>query len=137
MLIILGFGFFTTRSYSQKCVQCTDSICIYGAIAFALEDYPKSLQYCNDAIKLNPNDFNARLTRGQVKARLGDYRGAILDFDKAIDICPEKWGGYYYRGVTKIALGEIDSTNSACLDLSKAGELGKMEAYDLIKKACH
>jgi hypothetical protein len=35
--------------------------------------------------------------------------------------------------MTKILLG---LTNSGCLDLSKAGELGYKEAYEMIKKYC-
>jgi|GEM_PF-1460855 len=37
-------------------------------------------------------------------------------------------------GVSKGSLGQLDS---ACLDFSKAGELGLGEAYDIIKEACN
>ena len=39
---------------------------------------------------------------------------------------------FYYRGLAKLMLKD----SGGCEDLSKAGELGKMEAYDAIKKYC-
>ena len=41
---------------------------------------------------------------------------------------------YYNRGLAKIQLGQKDS---GCLDLSKAGELGYVEAYEAIKQYCN
>jgi tetratricopeptide (TPR) repeat protein len=49
------------------------------------------------------------------KANLGDYRGAIQDFNRAIELDPEDTLAYYYRGLTKIQLGDKDG---GCLDLS-------------------
>jgi len=40
---------------------------------------------------------------------------------------------YHNRGFAKIKLGQKDS---GCQDLSKAGEMGDMDAYDLIKEHC-
>jgi hypothetical protein len=37
---------------------------------------------------------------------------------------------YLNRGIAKIGLGQIDS---GCLALSKAGELGYAEAYEVVK----
>ena len=58
---------------------------------------------------------------------------AINDFNKAIEINPNLVEPYYNRGNTKIRIDQIDS---GCLDLSKAGEMGYLDAYDLIKKYC-
>jgi hypothetical protein len=40
---------------------------------------------------------------------------------------------YLNRGIAKINLGQKDS---GCLDLSEAGEMGVLKAYDLIKECC-
>jgi tetratricopeptide (TPR) repeat protein len=71
--------------------------------------------------------------RGSAKLKLEDYRGAIADLSKAIEINPNYIGAYYGRGGAKYFLGD---KNGACLDWSKAGELGYGEAYDLIKQYC-
>jgi tetratricopeptide (TPR) repeat protein len=71
--------------------------------------------------------------RGGTKFNLGDYRGAIADYNKAIELDPERASAYFGRGYAKYILGDI---NGACLDLSKAGELGHGDAYDMIKRYC-
>jgi len=62
-----------------------------------------------------------------------DYSGAIADFNKAIGINPTYAEAYYQRGMAKIKSGQKDS---GCLDLNKAGQLGKAAAYLETKKYC-
>jgi tetratricopeptide (TPR) repeat protein len=68
------------------------------------------------------------------KANLEDDRGAIDDYSKAIELNPNDTMAYYNRGISKLILGQKDE---GCVDLSKAGELGYYEAYDMIKKFCN
>ncbi|MCH8014820.1 MAG: tetratricopeptide repeat protein, partial [Candidatus Dadabacteria bacterium] len=68
------------------------------------------------------------------KKNLGDHRGAIQDYNKAIQLNPNYALAYYNRGIVKIHLGQKDS---GCLDLSKAGEMGFFQAYDAIKQYCN
>jgi hypothetical protein len=42
-------------------------------------------------------------------------------------------GWYFMRAMIKIGLNKMDGV---CEDLSKAGELGYMQAYEEIKKYC-
>ena len=72
--------------------------------------------------------------KGIAKANLHDYKGAISDYNKAIEINSDYAEAYYNRGITKIYLGQKDS---GCLDLSKAGELGSSQSYEAIKKYCN
>jgi tetratricopeptide (TPR) repeat protein len=72
--------------------------------------------------------------RGISKHDLQDYRGAIADYSKAIELDPNDAGAYINRGVSKISLGQKDS---GCLDFSKAGELGAERAYEAIKELCN
>jgi len=67
------------------------------------------------------------------KNYLLDFRGAILDYTKAIEIIPNFSEAYFCRGMTKIALNRKED---GCLDLRKAGELGDAVAYEYIKKYC-
>jgi tetratricopeptide (TPR) repeat protein len=72
--------------------------------------------------------------RGGAKSVLGDYRGAIQDFTKAIELDPTNANYYMSRGVAKII---SQDKNGGCLDLSKSGELGFEMAYDFINKLCN
>lgn len=71
---------------------------------------------------------------GLAKFRLKDYRGAIADYSKAIELNPSFADAYFNRGITKISSGQKDK---GCLDLSKAGELGDGEAYKAIRAPCN
>ena len=62
-----------------------------------------------------------------------DYRQAVADYTKAIEIDPDYGAAYYNRGLLKQTLGD---KQSACRDWSKAGETGMADAYDLIKRNC-
>ena len=64
-------------------------------------------------------------------SRLQDYNAAIALYTQAIGINKKFAEAYYNRGLTYIYLGE---TQKGVADLSKAGELGLYEAYNLIKK---
>ena len=71
---------------------------------------------------------------GIAKADKGDNVGAISEYSKAIDIDPKFAIAYFYRGLVKLKLKQ---KNKACLDFSKAGELGYEMAYETINKSCN
>ena len=50
-----------------------------------------------------------------------DYRAAIVDYDRAIQLDPKFADAYFNRGLTHIFLG---NNRQGIQDLSKAGELG-------------
>ena len=61
------------------------------------------------------------------------YSEALQDFNNAIKLNPKFTDALVLRADTKYKLGNKEG---ACLDWSKAGELGDTEAYDMIKKNC-
>ena len=113
--------------------------CERGTAKSMLEDYRGAVLDFTKAMTIDP-----RLTalcsfdRGNAKACIGDQLGAIADFSKFIEINPEDNRhmlpmAYGNRGLAKL---KINQKESGCLDLSKAGELGLDEAYEVIKKYC-
>ena len=74
------------------------------------------------------------MKRGIAKCSLQDLKGGVLDFTKTINFEPKNMDAYFNRGVAKFSLGQKES---ACLDLKKAGELGKKEVFEMIKKYCN
>lgn len=78
--------------------------------------------------------YFAYFRRGVVKMKLDDNLGAINDFNKSIELNPFYAGSYSNRGLAKIMLNR---KNEGCLDLSKAGELGYIPAYEIIKRYCN
>ncbi len=96
-------------------------------------DYKGALQDYTKSIELEPNDAEIYSSRSILKFKLGDKRGGMQDINKVIELDPNNSSAYFVRGIAKI---QLDQKDSGCLDLSKAGELGYMDAYDLIKKYC-
>ena len=83
------------------------------------------------AINLDPQFIYAYYNRAEVLSIQKDYRGAISDYTKAINIEPQFAEAYFNRGLAKLAVGE---TASGLDDLRKAGELGVVESYSIIKR---
>ena len=71
--------------------------------------------------------------RGNAKADLRDYQGAISDYNKAIRNQPDYALAYTNRGITKEDIGDL---KGACTDWSKATEFGDSDAAQWIKKDC-
>ena len=97
-----------------------------GILVFLIASASYATAYCQTA-----DDY---YNRGISKRKLQDYRGAMADFTKAIELNPNYADAYVNRGVSKLMLNQKDS---GCLDLSKAGELGDEDAYDVIRQLCN
>ncbi|MDE5983561.1 MAG: tetratricopeptide repeat protein, partial [Duncaniella sp.] len=82
-------------------------------------------------IKLSPEMAVAYYNKGVVLAELQDYTGAISAFTKALQLRPDLGEAYYNRGYSYLRLGNKDF---GVADLSKAGELGIVPSYNLLKR---
>jgi tetratricopeptide (TPR) repeat protein len=60
-----------------------------------------------------------------------DYRAAIADYTKAIELEPQFAEAYFNRGIARLSIGE---TREGLDDLRKAGELGVVQSYSIIKR---
>ena len=83
------------------------------------------------AAELSPRMAFAHYNKGNVLAALGDYTSALRAFNKAIEIKPDFGEAYYNRGYVYFQLGDRDR---GVANLSKAGELGVVPSYSLIKR---
>jgi len=64
------------------------------------------------------------------KAQKGEVQDAIKDLDTVIELDKNFAEAYYNRGLLKLLIEDMTATS----DLSKAGELGIYQAYNIIKK---
>lgn len=92
-----------------------------------LNDYSK-------CIKENPTFSFAYFNRGNIKFQQEKYINAIEDFSLAINANPSFAEAYFNRALILLVL---ENREQACKDLSKAGELGLLQAYDVIAKYCN
>lgn len=118
----------------EKDSKFADGYFARGNIKLNLQDYYGAIADYSSAIALRENYVEAYYNRGKAKQFLQAYEDAINDCTKIIQINPKSVDAYYMRGLLRINFG--DQTNG-CLDLSKAGELGDLKAYEAIKDKCN
>lgn len=94
-------------------------------------DYEMVLRDYDKAIELYADFAFAHYNRANILIQLKDYNASIAYYTNAIRINANFAEAYFNRGLTYIYIGETDK---GIADLSKAGELGIYDAYNLIKK---
>ena len=94
-------------------------------------EYDVILKDYERVINLDPKFIYAYYNRAEVLSIQKDYRGAISDYTEAINLEPQFAEAYFNRGLAKLSVGE---TISGLDDLRKAGELGIVESYSIIKR---
>jgi len=105
-----------------------------GWSKYELKKYSEALLDLNKAIELDPKNWVAYDSRQEIKFALLDLKGCIADCNKGIELNPKLANSYFFRGRAYFKQG---LKTKACEDWSKAGELGKSEAYGYITKYCN
>lgn len=83
------------------------------------------------AIKLSPRSAVVYYNKGNVYVDMQDYTSALSAYGKAIELKSDMGEAYYNRGYVYLKLGNKEA---AVADLSKAGEMGVIPAYNLLKR---
>jgi tetratricopeptide (TPR) repeat protein len=94
-------------------------------------DYEMIFRDYDKALELAPDFAFAWFNRGNILCSLRDYKSAISCFSNAVSLNPDFAEAYFNRALTFIYVGENEK---GAADLSKAGELGIYQAYNLLKK---
>ena len=93
-------------------------------------NYDEAIADLTKAIKLYSGFAYAYYNRANLLALSGKLPEAFEDYTKAIELNPNFAEAYYNRGLIQIYMKD---TRKGCLDISKAGELGIEEAYEVLK----
>lgn len=90
-----------------------------------------ALDDINKTIELSPDMAIAHYNKGVLMLEARDFTSAIAALSKAIQIKPEFGEAFYNRGYAYFRLGNARAGSS---DLSRAGELGIVPSYSLLKR---
>lgn len=82
-------------------------------------------------VKLSPRNVYAIFNKGNIYMRMQDLTAAISCYTEAISIKPDFGEAYYNRGLVYLRLGNKEK---GVEDLSKAGELGILPSYNVLKR---
>lgn len=93
-------------------------------LRMAMQDFDKALD-------IDPMLIYAWFNRGALYYQAGEYTSALECYNKALEINPDFGEAYYNRALTYMRLGNKVSGKA---DLSKAGELGVLPSYNLLKR---
>ncbi len=85
----------------------------------------------NSAARIDSDVAQIYYIRGYILALNEDYARAIENYSRAIELYPQMREAYFNRGLIQIKLGE---NQQGFWDLSRAGELGDKNAYQIIKE---
>ena len=94
-------------------------------------DYELILRDYEQVLRLQPDFDFALYNKANILCAQHEYQEAIKFYTKAISIDGEFAEAYFNRGLTFIYIGENEK---GLADLSKAGELGIYQAYNLITR---
>jgi len=94
-------------------------------------DYDEILKEYEKIIRINPDFIYAYYNRAEIFSLEKDYRAAIADYSRAIELESQFAEAYFNRGISRLAIGE---TAQGIDDLRKAGELGIVQSYSIIKR---
>lgn len=99
-----------------------------------LGDFTSACTDCDKAKMIKIDYPEIYKTKAIAFESLNDPSNAIIAYEYAIKYGQEDGETYYKLGVLRLNNGNRDS---ACALLSKAGELGFMEAFEMIKRNCN
>ena len=102
-------------------LESRKDVALYGEI---LADFDAALKY-------SPKNVYALYDKGNVYMMMQDETSAISAYSAAIAIKPDFGEAYYNRGLVYLRLGNKEKGLS---DLSKAGELGILPSYNVLKR---
>lgn len=118
----------TPTIYKMSTVYNNKAYCLVQ-----LGSYKEALPLVEKALQLDTTEWYIWDTRAEILLNLGELDKCISDCTQAINI-EANGNSYLVRGLAHIKNGE---KVKGCQDLSKAGELGKEEAYQKIKEYCN
>lgn len=100
-----------------------------------LEDYRGAISDYDQAIKYsNGKNYQYYLDRAEAFIFLRAFPSALADLNYLVRKQPRNPNHYMYRASVRLRAGDREG---ACLDWSRAGELGDIDAYDYIREYCN
>jgi tetratricopeptide (TPR) repeat protein len=96
------------------------AVSLFGEPLYATEDTTGAIAAADLALAQSPDDVELIIAAGRVRRDFWQYRQAMALYSRAIELSPEDWRPYRYRGHRHISVREFDE---AIPDLEKAREL--------------
>ena len=93
---------------------------LLGEPLYAMEDTTGEIARADEALAQAPDDVELIIAAGRVRRNYWQYRDAMALYTRAIELAPQDWRPYRFRGHRHISVREFDQ---AVTDLERAREL--------------
>lgn len=107
------------------------AISLFGEPLFAMEDTTGAVEEADLALAQAPNEVDLIIAAGRVRRNFWQYRQAMELYSRAIELAPDDWRPYRYRGHRHISIRQFAD---AVTDLEMARDLAPLNwdvAYHL------
>lgn len=104
---------------------------LFGEALFAMEDTTGAIAEADATLAEDPGNVELIIAAGRVRRNFWQYRQAMELYTRAMELAPDDWRPYRFRGHRHISVREFDQ---AVADLERARELAPMNwdvAYHL------
>lgn len=97
----------------------------------ATHDITEIIGDLDKTLELSPRNIYAMFNKGNMYLMMQNYTSAVSCYSDAISVKPDFGEAYYNRGLVYLRLGNKEK---GIADLSKAGELGILPSYNVLKR---
>ncbi|MGC8638586.1 MAG: tetratricopeptide repeat protein [Isosphaeraceae bacterium] len=105
----------------------------YGGTAKLLEEIGRQNLAVRDEKRIDlhpdPKELNGRLEQGNLLRYRGDWRGAILEYNRVLELDPGRVDVYVARGWSKLCAGDAGAEADARAYLSRKGWRDRLSLY--------
>ena len=99
------------------------AISLFGEALFATEDTTGAIAAADEALLESPGDLERIIAAARVRRNFWQYRQAMALYTKAMELAPEDWRLYRFRGHRHISVRQFEKAIS---DLERARELAPL-----------
>ena len=85
------------------------AVSLFGEPLYAQVDTTGAIAEADAALAATPGDLDALIAAGRVRRNFWQYREAIDLYTRAMELAPEDWRPYRYRGHRYISVREFDA----------------------------
>ncbi len=112
----------------------------YGGTARLLEDMGRQNLAVRDEKRIDlhpdPKELDGRLEQGNIRRSRGDWQGAILEYNRVIELDPDRVDAYVARGWSRLCAGDAGAEADARAYLNRKGWRDRLSLYMAILGYC-
>jgi tetratricopeptide (TPR) repeat protein len=116
----MGDGTSSTSTGAEDPLGEAQATSLFGEPLYAMEDTTGAIEAADRALERDPGDLELIIAAGRVRRNFWQYREAMDLYTQAIELAPDDWRPYRFRGHRHISLRQFEESIS---DLEMARQL--------------